>query len=242
MHTLFFSMCTSKQNMHPAIILLLLFALGMIVTGLLNWKSIRDAIKKETAGGTDTDASSDTGTKTGKTTGTDTGKGKGTGADAGKGKSTGATDTAKTTVTTTAEPDAVDKSPFRPLPKKPVKTGMQAEDRCEHVVNGGVCNDSIAAGVCSFGVQQSDGNVVMYKGTLPHAEVKFTGRSDGRGTPPYEMIMQWDGNLVNYDKTGRAVWASNTSKVGIPPHRVVMLDTCEIAIYDNRNVKIWSRK
>jgi len=41
------------------------------------------------------------------------------------------------------------------------------------------------------------------------------GQSIISGNGEYRLAMQHDGNLVLYDKTGKALWASNTNNVAI---------------------------
>ncbi len=58
--------------------------------------------------------------------------------------------------------------------------------------------------------------------------------TDGR----YELVYQGDGNLVLYDATSTALWASNTG--GISPGFVVMQGDGNFVIYDDLGAPAWS--
>jgi hypothetical protein len=76
---------------------------------------------------------------------------------------------------------------------------------------------------------QPDGNLVVYgsskadvtlsgfgvcSANSPCIAIWATGSRGGRsyGTGPYTLRMQDDGNLVMYDSTGLALWASGTQR------------------------------
>ena len=89
---------------------------------------------------------------------------------------------------------------------------------------------------------QTDGNFVIYQNAASRAPIWATGtngkgmtvpacyaagrqsggvwivggtlgqRTTKRGTAPFTLVMQDDGNLVVYDSAKRAVWVSNTQR------------------------------
>jgi hypothetical protein len=65
----------------------------------------------------------------------------------------------------------------------------------------------------SWAVMQADGNLVLYSrlSLSPRYAVWASG-SNGRGTPPYYLIVQNDGNVVIYDRNNRPIWATNTNR------------------------------
>jgi hypothetical protein len=58
---------------------------------------------------------------------------------------------------------------------------------------------------------QGDGNFVLYKNLPSGTPAIWASNTHGKGTGPYVLKMQEDGNLVIYDSTGAATWASNTN-------------------------------
>jgi len=85
---------------------------------------------------------------------------------------------------------------------------------------------------------QSDGNFVIYHSGRPiwasntygpYNDLQFNAKTGqwciwksasialkcsqmrAKGTPPFHIVMQGDGNLVTYDSYGKAVWASDTA-------------------------------
>jgi hypothetical protein len=53
---------------------------------------------------------------------------------------------------------------------------------------------------------------------------------------PYRITMQWDGNLVIYDRWG-ATWASRTQWFGRAPYRLAIQGNGDLAIYDSSYLK-----
>ncbi|KAF9149233.1 hypothetical protein BGX21_005351, partial [Mortierella sp. AD011] len=79
------------------------------------------------------------------------------------------------------------------------------------------------------GYQHSDGNFCVYE--------KSTGRctwhTDTSNKDAMRLIMQTDGNLVMYDKKGKAIWASDTANS--QKH-----ETSRLAMQDDGNLVIYT--
>jgi hypothetical protein len=54
--------------------------------------------------------------------------------------------------------------------------------------------------------------------------------------------MQNDGNLVVYDNSNKAVWASNTNNKGTGPYRLIMQNDRNLVIYDAKNQPTWNTR
>ncbi|KAJ3295139.1 hypothetical protein HDU76_006884, partial [Blyttiomyces sp. JEL0837] len=68
-----------------------------------------------------------------------------------------------------------------------------------------------------------------------------TGTSN-KGTAPYSLIMQDDGNLVIYDTKHAAIWASNTYAPGVNENHCVMLkNDRSLVMYDSLCNVVWSQ-
>ena len=85
-------------------------------------------------------------------------------------------------------------------------------------------------------VMQSDGNLVIYEGSVVHWATGTTGN----GTAPYRLVMQGDGNLVIYDKNDSVVWSTGTNGSGTAPYRLVMQSDRNLVIYDKNDSFIWA--
>ena len=83
---------------------------------------------------------------------------------------------------------------------------------------------------------QSDGNVVVYSNGQP----VWASNTNSQGTGPYKLIMQGDGNLVEYDSTGHPYWASNTNGKGTGLYNAVMQDDCNFVVYDSTGKPYWA--
>ncbi len=58
----------------------------------------------------------------------------------------------------------------------------------------------------------------------------------------FQLVMQADGNLVEYSNAGAAVWSSGTNKTQPLSTHVVMQTDGNLVIYNNFNVPLWSSK
>lgn len=92
-----------------------------------------------------------------------------------------------------------------------------------------------------FATIQSDGNFVIYKSEVFHYKnAIWSSRTNGKGTPPYYLIMQDDGNLVIYDKEEKAIWSSKTHKMGKKPFCLKIANSGKLNIFDGENVMLWN--
>jgi hypothetical protein len=81
---------------------------------------------------------------------------------------------------------------------------------------------------------QDDGNLVLY----PYDQDGAIWASNTDGNSVGECVLQEDGNLVVYNREGRAVWASGTD--GQPVIRLIVQDHGVLALTDATGTKIWS--
>ena len=56
----------------------------------------------------------------------------------------------------------------------------------------------------------------------------------------YNVKMQSDGNLIVYDMTDKAIWATNTSGQGTGPYTLKMQANGNLVVRDSGNVALWS--
>jgi len=65
-----------------------------------------------------------------------------------------------------------------------------------------------------FVIMQTDGNLVLNAGTAPinNQGAFWSSQTNGKGVPgKYRLVMRNDRNIVIYDLTNQAIWASNTN-------------------------------
>jgi hypothetical protein len=79
---------------------------------------------------------------------------------------------------------------------------------------------------------QGDGHVVLYHDGEP---LWATGIMDQGSTT---LVMQGDGNLVQYAREGEPIWASGTD--GHPGAQLAIQDDCNLVIYTPEGTPIWS--
>eukprot|EP01022_Parablepharisma_sp_SALTPOND_P033226 TRINITY_DN88324_c0_g1_i1.p1 TRINITY_DN88324_c0_g1~~TRINITY_DN88324_c0_g1_i1.p1 ORF type:complete len:331 (-),score=-3.12 TRINITY_DN88324_c0_g1_i1:127-1011(-) len=111
-----------------------------------------------------------------------------------------------------------------------------------------------------FLTMQDDGNLVVYFDHMADcldAGINFVyerpdscayppkalwaSGTNGKGTSPYRMVMQKDGNLVIYDAHNNPTWASNTYKKGSgSPYILGMQNDGNLVIYDGKDNAIWA--
>mmetsp|Transcript_83613 Transcript_83613/g.102466 ORF Transcript_83613/g.102466 Transcript_83613/m.102466 type:complete len:150 (+) Transcript_83613:120-569(+) len=96
--------------------------------------------------------------------------------------------------------------------------------------------EGLDSGNLYFADMQSDGNFVLYSRTT----ALWSSNTDGKGSPPYKIIMQLDNNLVIYDGFNRVMWASNTYDDGIVGAKLCMQTDGNLVIYDGHNTAIWA--
>lgn len=88
---------------------------------------------------------------------------------------------------------------------------------------------------------QEDGNFVLYKSLpwIPANAILTTG-TDGKGTAPYHIKMQNDGNLVLYDFNMTPLWASHTMNKGTAPNALILQEDRNLVIYDKDRQATWA--
>ena len=87
---------------------------------------------------------------------------------------------------------------------------------------------------------QEDGNFCIYVGThhMPKNAIWNT-RTYGKGSAPYSLAMQSDGNLVLYDSNQEALWNTHTNDKGTGPYRVVMQNNGDLVLFDSEGTQLW---
>jgi pseudomonalisin len=83
-------------------------------------------------------------------------------------------------------------------------------------------------------VQQSDGNLVVYRGSTPLWSSRTSGHSGAR------TVLQGDGNLVIYSPAGAALWSSRTN--GHPIAYLAVQGNGNVVVYSGGTVSkaLWS--
>ena len=79
--------------------------------------------------------------------------------------------------------------------------------------------------------QQADGNLVLYRSGVA------VWNTNTHGQNVQQVIMQGDGNLVQYDAAGNALWNSNTA--GNPGAYLAVEDTGKVMIYAATGEPLW---
>ena len=88
---------------------------------------------------------------------------------------------------------------------------------------------------------QSDGNLVLYKGS----EVLWASATHGKGREPYKMTMQSDNHLVLQDADSKVIWAPDVY-IGKDEHQwkeggyAVLQDDGNLVVYDGANKAMWA--
>jgi hypothetical protein len=94
-----------------------------------------------------------------------------------------------------------------------------------------------------FATMQTDGNFVLYSAGSFNGKGKdnpiWATNTMGKGTAPYKVWMQDDGNLVLYDSKS-PIWASNTGGKGKGPYKLLLQDDGNFVLYDSTNAPIWA--
>ena len=87
---------------------------------------------------------------------------------------------------------------------------------------------------------QTDGNVVLYKGS-EHLWASYT---HGQGKGPYKLVMQSDDHLVVYDADSKVIWYSGVyiGKDGVQWAKgafAVIQDDGNFVVYDGNHKAMW---
>ncbi|NEQ42879.1 MAG: hypothetical protein F6K00_04680 [Leptolyngbya sp. SIOISBB] len=97
-------------------------------------------------------------------------------------------------------------------------------------------------------VVQGDGNIVLYENSkgngnivsYENARAIWASNTDGKGIPPFRLILMEDGNLLLLDANEQVTWASNTSKKGKSPHTLKLQNDRNLVIYDSLGQAMWA--
>lgn len=111
---------------------------------------------------------------------------------------------------------------------------------CVSTANGGRCSLTLQAlastnSTCRF-TGQTDGNLVIYNSQNTPL---WTSATSGKGTPPYNLMLQPTGNLTWTDSLGNILWQTNTANMGLGPYTVSMNQACTAEMTDSKNSIIW---
>ena len=88
---------------------------------------------------------------------------------------------------------------------------------------------------------QSDGNLVLYKGS----DVLWASGTHGDGHEPYKMTMQSDNHLVLFDADSKVIWAPDVY-IGKDENQwkeggyAVLQDDGNLVVYDGDNKAMWA--
>jgi hypothetical protein len=81
--------------------------------------------------------------------------------------------------------------------------------------------------------------LVVYDNTNNN-KVLFETYTKGKGTGPYVLTVQPDGNLVLYDSAKTATWSSQTFGKGVGPYTAIIQDDKNFVLYDSNKLALWS--
>lgn len=86
-------------------------------------------------------------------------------------------------------------------------------------------------------VVQNDGNAVF--SDVNSGKVYWSSNTNGKGTAPYRLTMQNDGNLVVYDSKSTSLWTSGTAGKGCAPYRLQVRDITKLTVVDCNFEPLW---
>lgn len=89
---------------------------------------------------------------------------------------------------------------------------------------------------------QADGNFVVYHQHLSNAKPLWASNTNGKGTAPYRLVAQNDGNLVIYDSDDSATWATGTNGKNEGGIDLWMQDDGNLVLYDGARKALWASK
>jgi len=87
-------------------------------------------------------------------------------------------------------------------------------------------------------VVQNDGNVVL--SDIAGGKSIWSTNTAGKGTAPYRLTMQGDGNLVLVDSSSATIWSSGTTGLGFGPYRLKLRDLQQLTVVDRDSTPLWS--
>ncbi len=83
-------------------------------------------------------------------------------------------------------------------------------------------------------------NNLSYVNTTMQDSYMFAGQSLYTANRTYRLVLQTDGNLVLYDQSGKALWATGTN--GIPPGFLALQPDGNLVLYSQDGRPIWYTK
>jgi len=86
-------------------------------------------------------------------------------------------------------------------------------------------------------IMQTDGNIVLYK--YPGQKVLWSSKTYGKGSAPYTLKLQKDGNLVVFDGRKVMTWTTGTAGKGAGPFQLMMQDDGNLVLRDVNNQVLW---
>lgn len=84
---------------------------------------------------------------------------------------------------------------------------------------------------------QTDGNLCMYTTNTAYHAI-WCSRTAGKGSGPYMLAVQGDGNLVIYGRTGY-IWATMTHGHGTASYCLFFQNDRNLVLYDGNNQALW---
>jgi hypothetical protein len=117
-------------------------------------------------------------------------------------------------------------------------TGASIKDRISSGDTAGFLNQGeklVSANKQYSAEMQTDGDFVIH---TANRQAIWRTNTKSKGTGPYKLAMQADGNLVIYAVSG-ATWASGIIK-RTSPHTLIMQDDGNLVIYDRGNRAVWA--
>jgi len=88
-------------------------------------------------------------------------------------------------------------------------------------------------------VVQGDGNLVFETIGQVNKTI-WTSGSAGKGSGPYTLTMQNDGDLVLSDSKSETIWTSGTAGLGYGPYRFKIRDINQLLVVDRDSTPLWS--
>jgi len=85
-----------------------------------------------------------------------------------------------------------------------------------------------------------DGNAALTD--VNSGKVYWSTNTAGKGTGPFRLTLQGDGNLVLYDSKSTSLWSSGTVNTGVGPWTLKIRDQVHLAIVDFNGEPIWTAK
>ena len=88
-------------------------------------------------------------------------------------------------------------------------------------------------------IMQTDGNLVLYSNGALNTKGRdvplWASNTPGKGTGPYSLRVQMDGNIIAADVNNNLVWSSGTYNKGFGPYVLNMQDDGNVVLTDSRN-------